>query len=154
MAVESASGLPAVFLAIQQIHTTAPVSCEPTSRQFSVVHIIVAWCPSAEDSRHLPAMLGSYFMRRIMILNATMHLKYRGKAVPKSSGCFRYRFEDNTISLGTVPATRNAIPQLAQSSKEAQAAFPHCPKHCFRRAETVSMQGCALPSAPLLLLEP
>lgn len=117
MEVESASGLPAVFLAIQQIHTTAPVSCESTSRQFSVVHIIAAWCPSAEDS--CSAMLGSYFMRRIMILNATMHLKYRGKADPKSSGCFRYRFEDNTISPGTVPVTRNTIPQLAQSSKEA-----------------------------------
>lgn len=154
MGVESASGLPAVFLAIQQIHTTAPASCEPTSFQFSAMHIIATWRPSAKDSSCLPAMLGSYFVRRIMILSATMHLKYRGKADPKSSGCFRYRFRDNTVSTGTMPATRNTISQLAQSSKEVQTAFPHCPKHCFRRAETFSMQGCAFPSASLLLPAP
>lgn len=58
-----------------------------------------------------------------------MHLKYGGKADPLSSGWFNYRFGDPTISPGTVPATRNIIPQSAQPSKEAQAAFPLCPSH-------------------------
>ena len=89
-----------------------------------------------------------------MILSATMHLKYRAKADPQSAGHFRYRFGDATISPGTVPATRSTIPQPAQPSKEAQAAFPHHPSHCFRGTETVAMQGHALPSASLPLPAP
>lgn len=123
------------------------MSREPTSLQFSVVQIVTNWCPSTKDSICLPAMLGLYFERRPMILSAMMDLKYGGKADSQSWDCFRYRFGDPTISPGTVPAARSTIPQPAQPSKEAQAAFPHCPHHCFRGAETVAMWRHALSSA-------
>lgn len=63
-------------------------------------------------------------------------------------------FGDLTISPGTVPATRSTIPQPAQPSKEAQAAFPHCPSHCLRGAEAVARQEYVLPSTPLPLPAP